>query len=68
MRLWQELDALLQRNLRIRIQFWKGHSGVEGNGMADMAARGASQRRRQRRSRPISWARPLRRCVIIRGH
>ncbi len=45
-KLWQELDALLQRNPRIRIHLCKGHSGIAGNQMADEAARAASQRSR----------------------
>lgn len=38
---WQELDGLLERNPRIKIQFCKGHSGVVGNEFADAAARTA---------------------------
>lgn len=40
--LWQELDALLERNPSARIQLCKGHSGIAGNEIADAAARGAS--------------------------
>jgi ribonuclease HI len=39
-KLWQELDALLQRNPQIRVQLCKGHSGIPGNETADKAARG----------------------------
>ncbi|MFY7928311.1 MAG: RNase H family protein, partial [Oligoflexus sp.] len=37
--LWQELDALLERNPQVRIQLCKGHSGIAGNENADAAAR-----------------------------
>lgn len=37
---WQELDAMLQRNSRVRIQLCKGHSGLTGNELAHAAARG----------------------------
>ncbi len=39
--LWQELDALLERSPLVRIQLCKGHDGIEGNEIADAAARAA---------------------------
>jgi ribonuclease HI len=39
--LWQELDALLERNPHVRVQLCKGHSGIIGNDHADAAARAA---------------------------
>jgi ribonuclease HI len=39
--LWQELDALLERNPQVRIQLCKGHSGIVGNEIADAAAKAA---------------------------
>lgn len=38
-KLWQELDGLLERNPLVRIQLCKGHSGIQGNELADEAAR-----------------------------
>ncbi|GEO85556.1 MULTISPECIES: RNase H family protein [Alphaproteobacteria] len=40
-KLWQELDALLERNPQVRIQLCKGHSGIVANELADAAARAA---------------------------
>ena len=37
-KLWQELDALLDRNPQLRIKLCKGHSGLRGNELADAAA------------------------------
>ncbi len=37
--LWQELDALLERNPQVRTQLCKGHAGVAGNEVADAAAK-----------------------------
>ena len=41
MKCWQELDALLERNPHVRIQLCKGHSGIQGNKLADASAKGA---------------------------
>jgi ribonuclease HI len=38
--LWQQLDALLNRNPQVSIEWCKGHSGVPGNDLADALARG----------------------------
>ncbi|WP_370168885.1 RNase H family protein [Sinorhizobium fredii] len=38
---WQQLDVFLERNLQVRIELCKGHSGIPGNDHADMAARAA---------------------------
>nr|WP_234896924.1 RNase H family protein [Sinorhizobium meliloti] len=43
-KLWQELDALLERNPHVRIRLCKGHSGVLGNEHADVAAKAAFAR------------------------
>ncbi|WP_347272028.1 ribonuclease H family protein [Agrobacterium vaccinii] len=47
-KLWQELDDLLGRIPQIRIRLCKGHSGIEGNEMADAAARAALKSGRHR--------------------
>lgn len=46
-KLWQELDALLERNPHVRIQLCKGHSGIRGNEDADAAAKAALTNVRQ---------------------
>ena len=39
--LWQELDALIERNPHVGIEWCRGHSGNAGNDHADMLARRA---------------------------
>jgi ribonuclease HI len=48
--LWQQLDALLEKNLLVEVQLCKGHSGNAGNDHADALARNAA------RSTPIGVA------------
>jgi len=40
-KLWRELDALMDRNPHLRVELCKGHSGNQGNEHADKAARQA---------------------------
>jgi len=40
-KLWQGLDELLGRNSLVKIQLCKGHSGINGNELADAAAKAA---------------------------
>jgi ribonuclease HI len=42
--MWRQLDGLLERNPKVRIQLCKGHAGVAGNERADAAARAALER------------------------
>jgi ribonuclease HI len=41
MKLWQDLDDLLEGNTKVRIQMCKGHTGISGNEDADSAAKAA---------------------------
>jgi ribonuclease HI len=40
--LWQELDRQLSRNPHLRVEWCRGHDGIEGNELADLIARAAA--------------------------